>query len=160
MSRAGVQELQVLIFFLAFFHVLSSLLTFSLGAAKVKFLIFLIIFAFILPSRRKTFHVQTYGNFSIELKYLFWLIQVFYYYYVFRWRDGNIGRLKLEHWTINFQMVRLFNSLLEFVLFWPPLIFTVAWNHETTPAENLIQEQLDFYLLVILMVLIAHSFMI
>ncbi|KAH6773661.1 hypothetical protein C2S52_003435 [Perilla frutescens var. hirtella] len=36
MSRAGVQELQVLIFFLAFFHVLSSFLTFSLGAAKMK----------------------------------------------------------------------------------------------------------------------------
>lgn len=35
-SAAGVQELQVLIFFLAFFHVLSSFLTFSLGAAKMK----------------------------------------------------------------------------------------------------------------------------
>ncbi|KAG6419176.1 hypothetical protein SASPL_121388 [Salvia splendens] len=36
MSRGGVQELQVLIFFLAFFHVLSTLLTFTLGAAKMK----------------------------------------------------------------------------------------------------------------------------
>ncbi|KAL9146318.1 hypothetical protein ABFS82_13G102400 [Erythranthe guttata] len=36
MSRAGVQQLQMLIFFLAFFHVLSSFLTFSLGTAKMK----------------------------------------------------------------------------------------------------------------------------
>ncbi|KAI3456216.1 hypothetical protein Pfo_012879 [Paulownia fortunei] len=36
MSRVGVQQLQMLIFFLAFFHVLSSFLTFSLGTAKMK----------------------------------------------------------------------------------------------------------------------------
>ncbi|KAL8460537.1 hypothetical protein ACS0TY_032172 [Phlomoides rotata] len=36
MSRAGVQQLQMLIFFLAFFHVLSSFLTFRLGNAKMK----------------------------------------------------------------------------------------------------------------------------
>lgn len=44
-SAVGVQELQVLIFFLAFFHVLSSFLTFSLGAAKVKLVIFLVYFS-------------------------------------------------------------------------------------------------------------------
>ncbi|KAK6149956.1 hypothetical protein DH2020_017481 [Rehmannia glutinosa] len=36
MSRLGVQQLQMLIFFLAFFHVLSSFLTFSLGTAKIQ----------------------------------------------------------------------------------------------------------------------------
>ncbi|XAR66515.1 hypothetical protein NMG60_11012784 [Bertholletia excelsa] len=36
MSRAGVQELQLLIFVLAFFHVLSCFLTFSLGMAKMR----------------------------------------------------------------------------------------------------------------------------
>ncbi|KAL3643473.1 hypothetical protein CASFOL_014288 [Castilleja foliolosa] len=36
MSRVGVQQLQMLIFFLAFVHVLSSFLTFSLGTAKMK----------------------------------------------------------------------------------------------------------------------------
>ncbi|KAL2475312.1 MLO-like protein 8 [Abeliophyllum distichum] len=35
MSRVGVQQLQMLIFFLAFFHVLSIFLTFSLGTAKM-----------------------------------------------------------------------------------------------------------------------------
>lgn len=35
MSRVGIQQLQMLIFFLAFFHVLSSFLTFALGTAKV-----------------------------------------------------------------------------------------------------------------------------
>lgn len=37
LSREGVRELQVLIFVLAFFHSLSSVLTFSLGLAKVSF---------------------------------------------------------------------------------------------------------------------------
>lgn len=46
MSRGGVQELQVLIFFLAFFHVLSTLLTFTLGAAKVQFFSFFTVFLF------------------------------------------------------------------------------------------------------------------
>ncbi|XP_073286335.1 MLO-like protein 12 [Primulina huaijiensis] len=36
LSRVGVQQLQMLIFFLAFFHVLSSFLAFSLGTAKMK----------------------------------------------------------------------------------------------------------------------------
>ncbi|KAH7837107.1 hypothetical protein Vadar_009673 [Vaccinium darrowii] len=36
LSRKGVQELQLLIFVLAFFHVFSSFLTFSLGIAKMK----------------------------------------------------------------------------------------------------------------------------
>ncbi|KAL0307786.1 UNVERIFIED_CONTAM: MLO-like protein 12 [Sesamum calycinum] len=36
MSRVAVQQLQMLIFFLAFFHVLSSFLTFSLATAKMK----------------------------------------------------------------------------------------------------------------------------
>ncbi|PIN06043.1 hypothetical protein CDL12_21413 [Handroanthus impetiginosus] len=36
MSRVAVQQLQMLIFSLAFFHVLSSFLTFSLGTAKMK----------------------------------------------------------------------------------------------------------------------------
>ncbi|KAK4439991.1 MLO-like protein 12 [Sesamum alatum] len=36
MSRLAVQQLQMLIFFLAFFHVLSSFLTFSLATAKMK----------------------------------------------------------------------------------------------------------------------------
>ncbi|CAA2988159.1 MLO 6 [Olea europaea subsp. europaea] len=35
-SRVGIQQLQLLIFFLAFFHVLSSFLTFSLGIAKMR----------------------------------------------------------------------------------------------------------------------------
>ncbi|KAL2494957.1 MLO-like protein 6 [Forsythia ovata] len=35
MSRVGVQQLQMLIFFLAFFHVFSIFLTFSLGTAKM-----------------------------------------------------------------------------------------------------------------------------
>lgn len=38
MSRKGAQELQMLIFVLAFFHVLTCLLTFSLGMAKVSVL--------------------------------------------------------------------------------------------------------------------------
>ncbi|KAL7243685.1 hypothetical protein ACSBR1_015990 [Camellia fascicularis] len=38
MSRTGMQQLQMLIFVLAFFHVFSSFLTFSLGLAKVCFL--------------------------------------------------------------------------------------------------------------------------
>ncbi|KAK4399165.1 MLO-like protein 12 [Sesamum angolense] len=37
MSRVAVQQLQMLIFFLAFFHVLSSFLTFSLATAKSSF---------------------------------------------------------------------------------------------------------------------------
>lgn len=41
LSRQGVEELQYLIFVLAFFHVLSCVLTFSLGMAKVTFLCFL-----------------------------------------------------------------------------------------------------------------------
>ncbi|XP_058198690.1 MLO-like protein 12 [Rhododendron vialii] len=36
LSRKGVQELQLLIFVVAFFHVFSSFLTFSLGLAKMK----------------------------------------------------------------------------------------------------------------------------
>ncbi|CAL5411308.1 unnamed protein product [Camellia sinensis] len=36
MSRTGMQQLQMLIFVLAFFHVFSSFLTFSLGLAKMK----------------------------------------------------------------------------------------------------------------------------
>ncbi|CAI9783624.1 unnamed protein product [Fraxinus pennsylvanica] len=34
-SRVGIQQLQLLIFFLAVFHVLSSFLIFSLGTAKL-----------------------------------------------------------------------------------------------------------------------------
>ena len=37
LSRSGVQQLQLLIFAVAFFHVCSSFLTFSLGMAKVIF---------------------------------------------------------------------------------------------------------------------------